>query len=334
MYCANCGSYNKDGSRFCTNCGAPLAADSSASSYGAGPAGSAPGFSGYSGSGYGQGEGEYRSPAGVRILRSVAGSPLFLVAAIAFTATIIAGYFARITLADIQYGISQASEYLQQLGISEEDLQELMDAINIETVTGPGSFLTYLASHGLSILTALGLFLTCAAAKRDDDSTFPASGLTVLQIVSVINFVIFILVSLAVLLGLGVGGFWFASSYNASGYNDERTTILAIVAVVLVVVFLVLLFPFLYFKKIVGMLGSAKTMAGGQKPKRNGSVYVAVILLISAVYSFCSAIGGNTSGFLAATAASRINSAVQAVSSLCFALLIFSFRKKCREEGY
>lgn len=343
MFCSQCGCHNIEGSRFCTNCGAPL-------QEGAAPAsGAAPGFSGAgetvsphmrapaehgaagpaapppSGAA-GYSRREYRAAAGVRVLRSVAGSPLFLLAAAAFTASIIAGYFVRVTVSDIQDIVRQAMELLKEYGVSAEDLQGLEEAVSVEVTTGSG-ILTYLTSHALSILTAVGLFLTWAAAKAEDDRSFSTSGLTILQIVSVIEMIIFILLSLVLLLVSGAGAFLIAS-----GADQDRTTILVAAAVILVVLLVILLFPFLYFKKIIGMLGTAKKLAAGHRPGRNASVYVAVILLFSALYYLGSAATGYPSGLLSGNIAARINAAAQAVSCGSFGLLIFSFRKKIREE--
>ena len=358
MYCSQCGSENKSGQRFCLNCGAPLPAAPIASagdygSYGDPPSSGFPGpasdpaygspdragfgpdrrGSGAPGSGYGSSAGFPAGssagipagsglPAGEAVVRSLAASPVFLTAAITYSLSILVGLLVSAT--GLSGTIGQISGLLEQMGMSSSELAELQQYAN-EMSSGLQAygFVSALVLSIPAILTAVALWLIFAAGRRSEEELFPTTGITILQVLNILGFIFFILCFLAGLLllaGLVMAGSSYPSSYGSSG---DDGSILRYGLLIIAAYIVIMIFPFLYYWKLIRMIGAAKEMAQSGRLVKRASIYVGVLTFLG--------IFGILPRLFAGGAPGALQVLLDIVSAVCFGILIFSFRSRTTE---
>ena len=323
MKCLNCGKSVPDGNLFCPNCGAAVSADSPSpsSAQAATPRMDPPGSYGPSasvtpplpGSGY---AGEDRSPAGIKILRSLANSPKFLVAAVSFTLSIVFALIASSTSATSL--LNQFSSLMNQAGMGDTDLammeQEMMEYYS---QINSFSFMFGLIASIPAILTALGLWMIFFAGKNKQNNDFSTSGFTVIQVINIIGFVLDCIISALTVV------FSVAMSAELIGYMDDSGEALPIVIISLIVLILIIVLPLLYLFKIIKMVGGAKKMAITGTPVECASVFVGVIVMLGVLPSVSSLLFSPLMG--------KLNALCSMIAGVCFSLLIFDFRSRVRE---
>ena len=323
MKCLNCGKSVPDGNLFCPNCGAAVSADSPSpsSAKAATPRMDPPGSYGPSasvtpplpGSGY---AGEDRSPAGIKILRSLANSPKFLVAAVSFTLSIVFALIASSTSATSL--LNQFSSLMNQAGMGDTDLammeQEMMEYYS---QINSFSFMFGLIASIPAILTALGLWMIFFAGKNKQNNDFSTSGFTVIQVINIIGFVLDCIISALTVV------FSVAMSAELIGYMDDSGEALPIVIISLIVLILIIVLPLLYLFKIIKMVGGAKKMAITGTPVECASVFVGVIVMLGVLPSVSSLLFSPLMG--------KLNALCSMIAGVCFSLLIFDFRSRVRE---
>ena len=323
MKCLNCGKSVPDGNLFCPNCGAAVSADSPSpsSAKAATPRMDPPGSYGPSasvtpplpGSGY---AGEDRSPAGRKILRSLANSPKFLVAAVSFTLSIVFALIASSTSATSL--LNQFSSLMNQAGMGDTDLammeQEMMEYYS---QINSFSFMFGLIASIPAILTALGLWMIFFAGKNKQNNDFSTSGFTVIQVINIIGFVLDCIISALTVV------FSVAMSAELIGYMDDSGEALPIVIISLIVLILIIVLPLLYLFKIIKMVGGAKKMAITGTPVECASVFVGVIVMLGVLPSVSSLLFSPLMG--------KLNALCSMIAGVCFSLLIFDFRSRVRE---
>lgn len=291
MFCSNCGIENAEGSAFCKNCGKPLSQitpDYSAPAYT--PAAKPP----------------LSSNPVLNAVKKIAGSPLFLVAVIAYSLQILATLVSSVgTGAKVEMFLYSL---LDEIGYAAPfEFYEIVDAISrigdIPYIIG--------TIIGLipTILICVGLWITYSSAKNRMTDTMKTSGLTMIKVITIIQLVwacvVFALVEL--LLMLIVVAVAAANVYEAG---------LIIAGVVFVVLFVAAAFALaiVYFAKIIKSIGVAKKTITTGIPSDKVSSYVAVWAFISAVCLVFSLI------------TSFIASAASMTAFICFGILIFKYK--------
>ena len=323
MKCLNCGKSVPDGNLFCPNCGAAVSADSPSpsSARAANPRMDPPGSYGPSGSvqpplpagGY---TGADRAPAGIKILRSLSGSPKFLAAAVSFTLSIVFSLIASST--SVTSLIYQLNSLMNQAGIGDTDISMMEEEVmQYASQINGYSFLLGLLMSIPAILTALGLWLIFFAGKNKQSNEFSTSGFTVIQVINIISFVFSCIVSaLAVVLTIAM----FA---ELTGYVEDSGEVIPVLIITLIVLVIAIVLPLLYLFKIIKMVGGAKKMAITGSPVECASVFVGVIVMLSILPHLSSLIFSPLMG--------KLNALCSMVAAICFSLLIFEFRNKVQE---
>ncbi len=250
------------------------------------------------------------------MLKKIASSPLFLVAVIAFTLTLVLqliGSFGAANYVDKIIGT------LYQLAY-EIDSYELIEALNQFTYYLDFNLITLSSGVGAftgmipSIIVAIGLWLTFAAGANKKVSTFSTSGLTVLKVMNTIT-----LVFTCIGFGLGAIGMLIATIVLAAASSEA--VVLVILAIVFIIFVIVGIFNIIYYSKINKTLKSAKQTALGTNPSAYASRFVGVLCWIGAItglFGIITAFG--IAGKLAVLSTS--------VATACFGALIFSYRNK------
>ena len=225
--------------------------------------------------------GEDRSPAGIKILRSLANSPKFLVAAVSFTLSIVFALIASSTSATSL--LNQFTSLMNQAGMGDTDLammeQEMMEYYS---QINSFSFMFGLIASITAILTALGLWMIFFAGKNKQNNDFSTSGFTVIQVINIIGFVFDCIISALTVV------FSLAMSAELIGYMDDSGEALPIVIISLIVLILIIVLPLLYLFKIIKMVGGAKKMAITGTPVECASVFVGVIVMLGVLPSVSS----------------------------------------------
>ncbi|MFA7637199.1 MAG: zinc ribbon domain-containing protein [Monoglobales bacterium] len=302
MFCTNCGIENADGSAFCKNCGISLTKTNEVTAE-AQPAAAAP---------VSQPAPVYAAPApaynpplssnpAVNVVKTVASSPLFLTATIAFSLSLlfkVLSIFKGIAIFQLVYKLFDLidepipSEFYDALG--------KINAIGKTPVIAGGIFALI-----PTILVCIGLWNTYAAARNRSSDTMKTSGLTVIKVSMVIKLVAICLSALfvAVLLVL--------ATIMAGEYNNSAIVVGIIAAAIIAAIAYVL--EIYFFAKVLKSINAAKETINSGIAAGRASRFVAVMAFIG---SACALFSILTSFF---TAVATITSLI------CFGILIFKY---------
>ena len=267
-----------------------------------------------SGGAYSGSNGSSSVSTGVRILRKLAKTPQFMVGTIAYTLSIVLSLYAAGTTFS-----TFLNQYLGLLGTSGFNSSEIDDFVN--TLQGYTSaadsyfFLFAVITNIPAILTALGLWLIFSAGRNKRKNEFSTAGLTIIHVITVIECVLYCIISAITVITLVI------LTVEMSSYPGNDTEVLPmLLAVDLLILIIGVVLPLLFFFKLIGMLGGAKKMAVTGKPVQKASVYVGVIVMLSALPNLASLITSPVAGKLLALCSG--------ISAVCFSMLIFSFRSR------
>ena len=323
MNCSNCGSPIPDGNLFCLNCGAGVSA---------GSLGPAPGGSDYprmSPSGpapapspaYSSRPGSFgKISEGVRIVRSLAGSAQFLVASITFTLSIVLGLIVSSTA--YSSTLNRLLSLLNEMGLSGSELSELESLREYAYRIDSASFGIGLLFSIPAILTTVGLWMTYMEGRKTEKRDFSTTGLSIIHVLAILDFVVTCIICAIITLFVLISVFGILSYMSSDDSGGVIAGILIGVALFALIIVLVLLYKF----KVFQMVGAAKEMALSGKPVQKASMYVGIILMISAVFSLPGIFTG-----LATSIFVSLQSLCSIIYTVCFALLIFSCRSKTED---
>ncbi len=297
MLCPQCGKPVEDGAMTCPDCGAPLQQDSQQAStprYTAAPTpGPAPASN-------------PQEPPVIQLMRRAARSPAFLVPAIAYTCMVVCNLISA-----LGYAVPGAMDgYLNQLtgyGMDGQMASVYGMLSTVQEASAGGS----LVGQILSILMAVGIWMTFASLRDESGAPIKTAGLTIIRVIQIIGLVLFGLAMVLVLILVGT----ILMMLNA--YEDAST--MAGVGVVLALLLggLVVL-AILYSVKTITTIDGFRRSIWTGKPQGKISTYVAVISILGGLLSLTSALTGNVFSALAGVAS--------AVSGVGFGVFLFQYR--------
>ena len=164
------------------------------------------------------------------------------------------------------------------------------------------------------ILTAVAIWMLFSTSRKAPREPFPTAGLTILKVLSIIQLVVFCVFCLLESVSL-------ITVMQRGSYTDNDFPIPIFGIVLLLILFVVLLF--LYFWKLFKMTESAQRMAITGNAEAKVSVYVAVLIMLSILLPLALIVEG--------TPLFKIYGLVSGISTVCFSLVIFRFRKLIAE---
>lgn len=220
-----------------------------------------------------------------RTIRSLASSPLFLVAAIAFSVSLVLTLIGNVQLSGTAF--RQAWAFLQNYGA---DVPEI--PAGIETAMSTSRITSAISGMIPSIVIGVGLWMTYAAAKRKNDKLL-GSGLTVLRVMSIIELVLLCVGAGIVLLVLMIIAAVFGFSAADAG-NETATIVLMVVAIAFAVLAAVFVLFIVFYVKVRKTIDTVRESLRSGVASDKVSTFVAVILFVSAaaqVLSFFTLLG-------------------------------------------
>lgn len=220
-----------------------------------------------------------------RTIRSLASSPLFLVAAITFSVSLVLTLIGNVQLSSTAF--RQAWTFLQNYGA---DVPEI--PAGIETAMSTSRITSALSGMIPSIVIGVGLWMTYAAAKRKNDKLL-GSGLTVLRVMSIIELVLLCVGAGIVLLVMMIIAAVFGFSAADAG-NETATIVLMVVAIAFAVLAAVFVLFIVFYVKVRKTIDTVRESLRSGVASDKVSTFVAVILFVSAaaqVLSFFTLLG-------------------------------------------
>ncbi len=262
MFCPKCGMQIPDDSAFCHHCGQPVNSQP----------GSNQQYANYN---------PYQQPYAQTVaqpqgsqkvvdkLKSAGSSPLFLIAVIAFSLTIVISLITSIYT-------STSSDFADTIMILASKFGVDYDIYSTFTTASVASSIFSAVMSSLpSILVAIGLWLTYSSAISKSNR-MKTSGLTLVKVVMV-----FYMVALDVLFGICEIVF-LISSVAATSYGvDDGTTILLVVFNILIIA--IIAFINVYYAFVIKSINTAKRVATTGVASDKVSSFVGVLCFISAV---------------------------------------------------
>ena len=182
-----------------------------------------------------------------------------------------------------------------------------------------------------SILVAIGLWLTFASAHNKYQPSVKTAGLTIIKVINCINLVWSCIVLAAVeivgIIALIAVSAASDNSYDSyyGYYSHSNAYALGFVVGLMLTFAVAFAFEIIFLAKINKTINSMKNAAVNGCVKSLASSYVAVILIISAVFSLIGAVAALYDPFVA------LQAVVACAMNICFAVLIFSYNGQMRQ---
>lgn len=329
MFCKNCGAYNDDTAKFCTNCGTKLEAASAPEN--TGKWNTEPQYSG-----------SYESPkpeqtanqngAAHSVIHSLGSSSLMLLAAVALTVTVVLSIFGSIDSNNMQ----TVSELMDELGIENAELSN--DSFGLPAA---------ISTSAVPIVSCIAVWLIYANSKKEGKNT---AGLTMLKVVLILGIVgICMLVGSLLMLSAEMfvaseGGFDIAEfgEFSFDTFGIEDAGVLSVSEVVGIVIAAVLVFAVLaviYYARLLSTVNTVKhTLTTGEPKLRGISAFAAICCFVIAGTSVLSVLGALsgyalTDGQNMSAYSALVNcagSVVSAVANTCFGILIIKYRDEMK----
>jgi len=331
-FCPKCGQKNESGGAFCSGCGASLSINTAAETpvnnayiptpqpqpqptYQSSASQSHSSTATYTAQRHNWGEPTVTVNPVFAFLKSFAMSPLFLIAACAFSASVLITFIGNLVATSGLFDTVKSVLDMAGLGrVSAFDgVYDMMDSLENSVVIG------VLIGMAPQILTVVGIWMMFAnlyTSRREED--LQSSGLRLIRVIMVINRVIMwvILIGIEILLFLVVLG---------AGSQNNGSDIAGFVILVLMAIIGAILYFFIYYyNKIIDMIDNFVYVVDTRLPVFGGITFVAVFSMIVGSLNALSAIssadtlgGMSTVGLLASAAA-----------SICFGIVLFRFNSE------
>lgn len=307
MYCTSCGTENREGTKFCKHCGAPMtpSVQCAPEAYSPQPpmAPAAPAASVAA-----AGPTDQNGPAAV--LKKLAASPVFLIAVICTTLAIILKVaFANMNAAML---VDQIYEMVPN-GMMTFEMEDMLDAV-IEVYSHVG-VVSAITSNLPTILILIGLWITVASAFSKKRSTITTSGLTVIRVVFIIYLVLICLVLVILEFLMAIYTATELRYYDVVGIGIGMMVFTAILVAMII----------LYYAFVLRSLKAASSVAVTGKANPGASVYVAVFLIIGSVSSLIQGV------LFLPVGLSKI---LAAVGNILFVVTIFRYRSEMQNAAW
>lgn len=297
--CPVCGKEIDDAAAFCPHCGSPAGQQGPVYAQ---PAGAAP-------------AGPETEPPAVQLLRRMATSPVYLAGAIGYSCTIL---FNVIT---VVYSASPGAvnRYLTVTSRTVYGQQGELDTLynffsNLFGATAAGALLGSIPT----LLMAVGIWMVYASA-RSRSGPISTAGLTIIRVIQIITAV---LVCLLLGLVLGVIGLMLVGMPLSDNTPGAVGLLVAAVVTILVVFGLVIL----YYLRLIATIDCFRYTLWNGTPQGKISRFVAVIAILSGVFSLLGVLTGGIFPVLTALGG--------AVVGISFGVLLFRCRSalQCLQE--
>lgn len=298
MYCQRCGTVNPDSNSFCICCGAPM--------YNNVPvAAPAPQRS------------DSTMAQKVRdTLKSLATSPLLIIAAACYTLLLVVNLF----LSDSLFDMGSIYQMFREMGMPYQDINAMTSGMYTYYMVG------LVIGMIPSILIAIGMWITVGSGANRRNRNMTTSGLTMIQVIQIIMTVLGGLAILLVLLAL------IMLSSFVTRYAEEASIILAICGAIIVAAGAFMIF---YNIKIITTIGKIKKSIRTNTPNSKVGLFVAVMMIISGAFSALSFVTSLTSFVLSTVGI--LNLLYSLLSALCpilLAALLLTYRGRMRQLEY
>ncbi|MBQ9375823.1 MAG: zinc ribbon domain-containing protein [Ruminococcus sp.] len=284
MICNKCGYNNYDNSRFCTACGSNLTDNSVFS-----------------------------------IVKSFGKSPLFLVATIAYTATLLLNLvYAFTNTWSLSLQLFNGSMYMPYPREYAYEIASAIDkAVPIGIVLGTIP----------AIIMCIGMWLVYGSALNRQTPYVKTTGLTMVNVILKIDF-IFTLIILSLLEILLLIGTIITSNYSSNSPYSYDSMYLGITIGLILSFFLIagiIVFLVFYYVKAIKTVNSIKYSAQTGLPCDKISMFVAVISIITGAFDIISIL---STPFNIVTILQALCSATAAIT---FGILLITYRSKMKE---
>ncbi len=239
----------------------------------------------------------------MQLLKSVSAGSVFLVAAIAFSCSVL------FSLLETFSASNSMNSAMEEYGLDAIDgISQVMDGFM------RGSIAIAIIAMIPSVLICIGLWMIYASATDRADPSRADSGLSVIKVVNLLKWV-FMDIGLGIVLLLVITGASDVADYDGMGS--------AVAVIILILIGLIALVN-LYYYKINQTVLALKQMVRTGEPSDQLSRFIGVMCYISGCLTGISAIlalvDGNILSFL--------SSAGSTTAMICFGMLIFTLREK------
>lgn len=319
MFCSKCGFKNQPGDTFCQQCGSrltdatPVAEQSVPATPPTQPV-------------YAPVQPMYARPVIPRAnnpvlcaIKDMVASPLYLVAIIAFSASL---FFTYLNLLFFNTAVgSTISRLINQSGLYRYfDLNYIWSALEYIKVIG------FIATIPTA-LYAVGMWLNFVAAQKRGVDSMSTSGLTMIKVLQIISLVFtciwFLIIEALCIVGIiAVSGNNYVRSYgyyDADAYNVSGIAVALLIGVIIgaLIGFTLVI---IYKAKTISTINTVKNSIRTCNADYKVSGFVGVMNFIIAFFSFFSAFSG---GFFGA-----VSQLCSVTALICFGILIFNYRSK------
>lgn len=291
--CPACSKEIDDTAAFCPHCGSPAGQQGPVYAQ---PAGAAP-------------AGPEDEPPAVQLLRRMATSPVYLAGAIGYSCTIL---FNVIT---VLYSASPGAinRYLTVTSRTVYGQEGQLDALydffsNLFGATAAGALLGSIPT----LLMVAGIWMVYASA-RSRSGPISTAGLTIIRVIQII---VLVMVCLVLVLGLMALGLMLVGM----PLSDNTPGALAVVVAAAVTILVVFGLVILYYLRLIATIDCFRHTLWTGTPQGKISCFVAVIAILSGVFSLLGVLTGGIFPVLTALSG--------AVAGIAFGVLLF----RCRSE--
>ncbi len=288
MFCTKCGAKNADDNRFCVSCGATMVvpADFQVNSQA-------------------QARPTVTDGATMSILKSLAASPLLMIAMVAFTASVLINFIVSLAYS------GSANSLIMGIPMN----------VNINLKDGLSGSYTFsmLLSIAPAVLTAIGMWITYLGVSGKLATGISTAGLTIIRVINIIYLVLInIIMAVCELLLIS----------DADAFDDIIDDTPGILVVLLLIFIALHVFLNVFYCKIIKTVNTIKGTLITGVPSADVSTFVAVMCFISAFYSFCSLFDNNL----------RLLNVIQILLTIavtaCFGAFIYIYKNKMQSLAF
>ncbi|MBQ7058498.1 MAG: hypothetical protein IJM83_04255 [Firmicutes bacterium] len=216
---------------------------------------------------------------GLKALKNSFGSPIYLIATIAFTLTLVLSLVEAFVPSASMLGsiVSLIQQYAYQFGVPIPD--EFGD---ITALMSGSSIAGTIVGMIPSILIALGMWLIYSSAKK---ASIPAStaGYSILQVMNIISMVLMCIATLMLVI-FGIIGLVALNSLSGY-YGGSSSGTMAVAAICLLIGIVIMIFVIIYFAKLAAIYSISKDVLRYNRSAKKISMFVIVINFIALFFS-------------------------------------------------
>lgn len=247
-------------------------------------------------------------------LKSLATSPLLIIAAACYTLILVLNVF----LSGSAMDANSLYPLLREMGMSYRDINAMMSGTQSYYIIG------LIIGMIPSILVAIGMWVTIASGTNHRSRNMTTSGLTIIQVIQIIMTVLSGLAILLLLLMVII------LSGTVTRYAEEATVILAICGFVVIAAGAFVIF---YNVMIISTISKIKESIRTNTPNSRVSMFVAVMCIISGSFSALSVLSSLITPSFGGTyfVISLLSSILNALCPILLGALLIVYRGRMRQ---